>query len=130
MDTDILILDDNPTDYELTTDYMDGSTHYIRWQRLSKEDYIEYHKYSYEGTLIQKFLVPDFINEIGLTIEDLKQLKPMLKYLDEEHTYEKVIYNAYIKNNGFYLTDDQLDAAYDEYKKSRAELYKNETEQQ
>ena len=66
-----------------------------------------------------KFLVPKFAEHIGLTIEDLKRLKPLINKLDENHYYEKIIYDSYIENNGFYLTDEQLNLAYKEYKKVR-----------
>ena len=68
---------------------------------------------------IGKFLVPKFVEHIGLTIEDLKQLRPLIDKLDENHYYEKIIYDSYIENNGFYLMDEQLNLAYKEYKKLR-----------
>ena len=68
---------------------------------------------------VGKFLVPKFAEHIGLTIEDLKRLKPLINKLDENHYYEKIIYDSYIENNGFYLTDEQLNLAYKEYKKVR-----------
>lgn len=68
---------------------------------------------------IGKFLVPKFAEHIGLTIEDLKRLKPLINKLDKNHYYEKIIYDSYIENNGFYLTDEQLNLAYKEYKKVR-----------
>lgn len=52
-----------------------------------------------------KFLVPTFIEAIGFTIDDLKKLQPLLDNLDDKHKYEKVIYNTYIQNNDFTLTD-------------------------
>jgi hypothetical protein len=39
--------------------------------------------------------------------------------MDSKHTYEKIIVEAYIENNGFFLTDEQRDMAYMEYKKTR-----------
>lgn len=66
-----------------------------------------------------KFLVPEFNKEIGFTISHLKQLKPLVDKLDNKHLYEKVIYDSYILNNDFYLTEDQLMQAYNEYKKYR-----------
>lgn len=68
------------------------------------------------GMNIGKFLVPEFINELGITIEDLYKLKPLLEKLDDKHKYEKIIYNSYIQNNDFYLTKEQLDNAYKIYK--------------
>lgn len=70
-----------------------------------------------------KFLSPEFAEYIGLTIEELKKLKPMFDDIDEKHMYEKVIFDSYIKNNGFFLTNEQRLMAYEEYKKKRPERY-------
>lgn len=66
-----------------------------------------------------KFLVPTFIEAIGFTIDDLKKLQPLLDNLDDKHKYEKVIYNTYIQNNDFTLTDEQLQKAYLKYKHNK-----------
>jgi hypothetical protein len=68
---------------------------------------------------IGKFLVPEFIQKFSLTIEKLKRLQPLVDNLDDKHKYERIIYNSYIKNNGFFLSEDQLTNAYLEYKKYR-----------
>ena len=39
--------------------------------------------------------------------------------MDNNHAYEKIIYDSYIENNDFYLTESQLNRAYKEYKKYR-----------
>lgn len=66
-----------------------------------------------------KFLIPTFIEAIGFTIEDLKKLQPLADNLDDKHKYEKVIYDSYIQNNDFTLTDEQLQKAYLEYKHNK-----------
>jgi len=66
-----------------------------------------------------KFLVKEFAEHIGLTIDDLKLLKKMFDKMDNNHAYEKIIYDSYIENNDFYLTESQLNRAYKEYKKYR-----------
>ena len=66
-----------------------------------------------------KFLVKEFIDETKLTIEHLKRLQPLVEKLDDKHLYEKIIYDSYIINNDFYLTDQQLHLAYKEYIKYR-----------
>ena len=68
---------------------------------------------------VGKFLVPEFAEYIGLTIDDLKKLDSMFEELDEKHQYEVLIYNSYIDNNGFFLTDEQRDEAYRAYKEAR-----------
>lgn len=119
-DTDILIIDDDPDfDIEASTKNTEDGMHYVMWKELSKEELLKFHSVCYKGTFIQKFLVPEYIEYIGLTIEDLKQLGRLCNYLDDEHSYEKIVYNAYIENNGFYLTDEQKEAAYQEYKRKR-----------
>ena len=68
---------------------------------------------------VGKFLVPEFAEYIGLTIEDLKRLKPLIDKIDEKHEYYHTIYDSYIENNGFYLTKKQLNKAFELYKSKR-----------
>lgn len=68
---------------------------------------------------VGKFLVPEFAEYIGLHIQDLQKLKPILNKIDDKHKYEKIIYESYIENNDFVLTEEQLDKAYKIYKKFR-----------
>lgn len=65
------------------------------------------------------FLVPEFAEYINLEINDLKKLEHWFNKTDDKHKYVKIIYDSYIKNNGFYLTDEQLSEAYELYKKYR-----------
>jgi len=86
---------------------------------MSKEEFIEHTLKSNTPMEIGKFLVPEFANYIGLTIEDLKRLEPVIKNIDEKHKYERLIYDSYIENNSFILSEQQKIAAYEVYKKSR-----------
>ena len=69
--------------------------------------------------VVGKFLIPEFCVEIGFTIKDLPKLKPLIDTLDEAHLYEQVIYESYLKNGDFYLTQEQRDLAYTKYKEAR-----------
>lgn len=69
--------------------------------------------------VVGKFLIPEFNRRIGFTIEDLPQLQPLIDKLDEKHLYEKIIYEAYLANGDFILTQEQRDAAYESYKETR-----------
>lgn len=75
-----------------------------------------------------KYLIPEFSRHIGLTIEDLKQLKPCFDNMDDKHSYEKIIFESYLKNGDFYLTDEQLKEAYEDYKKKRPLTYNKSTD--
>ena len=87
---------------------------------LTKEDYINDALTSDLPLVSGKFLVPEFVEYIGFTIEDLHQFNDIFSQIDDAHKYEKIIYDAYIENNSFTLTDEQRNAAYEEYKKYRA----------
>lgn len=85
----------------------------------SKDKYIDYTLLSQAGLVLGKFLVPEFCQEIGFTIDDLTKLKPLISKLDEKHKYEEIIFTSYIENNAFFLTDTQREKAYKSYKESR-----------
>lgn len=85
----------------------------------NKDDYIAWAIKSNIGMVIGKFLIPEFNKEIGFEIDDLPKIKPLIDRLDDKHTYEKFIYDAYILNGEFRLTDGQRLAAYNEYKRTR-----------
>lgn len=68
---------------------------------------------------VGKFLVPEFAKYIDLTIEDLKKLEQWFDKLDNKHSYEKLIYEYYIENNDFFLSEEQLKKVYIKYKEYR-----------
>ena len=88
-------------------------------KNLTKEEFIEDYLNCDTPMRGNRFLVPDFIEYIGLTINDLKRLKPKFDEMDEKHLYLLNIYNSYIENNGFFLTDKQKDIAFEIYKLKR-----------
>ena len=84
-----------------------------------KQEYIDWAVKSNLGMVVGKFLVPEFCEEIGLTIDDLPQLKVLIDKLDDKHKYEEIIYNSYLQNGSFTLTDEQRRKAYKSYKATR-----------
>ena len=68
---------------------------------------------------VGKFLVPEFAEYLDMTMDDLERLSPVIENIDEKHLYEKVIYDAYLKNGEFKLTEEQRVAAYKEYLKRK-----------
>ncbi len=89
------------------------------WSPLSKEEFIKNTFDCGVPMRVGKFLVKEFADYIGLTIEDLKRLEPLFNQLDDKHKYEKIIYDAYVENNSFTLTEEQRKNAYNEYKRER-----------
>ena len=87
----------------------------------SKEGYINWALKSHIGMVVGKFLVPEFCEAIGFGIEDLSRLKVLIDRLDEKHKYGEIIYNSYLENDSFTLTDEQRERAYKSYKESRGD---------
>ena len=86
---------------------------------MSKEEFIKSTIDSGVYMKAGKFLVPEFANWLGITIDDLRIFDDLFEHIDKKHSYETLIYKFYIENNGFWLSQTQRDLAYEEYKKSR-----------
>lgn len=103
------------------------------YEKMTKEQYLNYIfcdmrmnndndlQYIYEDFSL---LCPDFIQYFNITIDDIRPLENNFKHKNDKHKYQKVIFDSYIENNGMYLTQEQLNKAYEEYKKYRPEIYK------
>lgn len=66
-----------------------------------------------------KFLVPAFAEYLGLTIGDLKRLKGQFAELDDRHRYQQVVFDSYVENGGFRLTEAQRKKSFETYLKYR-----------
>lgn len=84
-----------------------------------KEDMIQDALNSQVPMVFCKFLIPEFNEQIGFTVEDLPKLWPLVNRVDEKHLYAKMIFEYYIENKSFTLTQEQRDKAYHEYKRLR-----------
>lgn len=91
----------------------------FKWRKMSPDEFVEYTLNSKLPMEIGKFLVPEVVDYLGFTLDHLKQLAPVVEKLDKKHSYEKIIFDSYIENNGFYLTQEQRDRAYQEYIRER-----------
>ena len=87
--------------------------------KLDKNAHIQKALEVNEGLVIGKFLVPEFCQAIGFGVEDLNRLRPLIDRLDERHLYEQIIYESYIQNQEFVLSEEQRRAAYNCYKEAR-----------
>lgn len=96
----------------------DGNDIFI-FKNTDKQEYINDVYESGVNMKVGKFLIPEFNKYINFTIDDLKSLQPIFDNMDEKHTYERVIFESYLKNGDFFLTDEQRGEAYKEYKRSR-----------
>lgn len=90
-------------------------------KQKSYEDYINWDIAFNVPMAAGKYLVPEFCAEIGFPFEALIKIKPMIDKLDSRHEYEKIIFESYLKNGSFTLTDEQRALAYLLYRISRDE---------
>lgn len=96
-----------------------GERDIILTRNMTKEQFIDDALSSGVPMRAGKFLVREFASYIGMDINELQRLKTCFDAMDDHHKYEKVIYDAYLQNLGWWLTEEQLEAAYTEYKRHR-----------
>jgi len=118
-DIDKIEFVDNPQGFDMHCQIRLRGNCIFQWKDCKARELVDYHKTLKDGMLIGKFLVPEVAEYICLTIDQLRELQPLVDNLDDRHKYEKVIYDAYISNDGFYLTDEQRAEAYNIYKAER-----------
>lgn len=96
---------------------------FFMWN-CGKDELIKRHSgFTFSPMAAGKFLVPEVIEKLKITIEDLKLLEEVIGRMDDRHRYEKMIYDFYITNGTTSLTDSQLQEVWKEYKKWRPEIY-------
>ena len=118
-DYDYVTLVDNPVTFK---DYrqLTGLGHCLfDWRRMSAEEFVDFTLNYCHPMTIGKFLVPEFAREIGLTLDLLKKLQPKVNQLNKSHRYEKIIFESYLENGEFELTEEQRHRAYVEYTEAR-----------
>lgn len=118
-DVDVLELIDNPKHFKDYAYIQFPKKCVFQYRKMNLDEWIDYTLKVNCPMDVGKFLVPEFAKEIGLTIYDLSKFEILIGNLDDKHLYEKIIYNSYLQNNDFTLTEDQLNLAYNEYKKYR-----------
>lgn len=118
-DTDILELVDNPADFRYLRQFRFKDKCVFQWRNMPVDEFIDAELLMNVPMSVCKFLCPEFIRLKGVTIEHLKRLQPLVDNMDEKHMYLKTIYDFYIANNDFTLSEQQLNEAYNIYLKYR-----------
>ena len=121
-DTDYIVLEENPKDYKNVKNIRGNGLDMFYWRKMLPEEFIEHTLSSGTPMQLGKFLIPEVVESLGFTIDNLEKLRPLVEKLDNKHKYEGIIFDSYIKNKSFSLTREQLCKAYIEYKKYRTEF--------
>lgn len=109
----------NPLDFKFTSQRLEKNRCTFKWRKLPNNELIKLHLQQNTPMTIGKFLVKTVVEELNFTIDDLKQLKPLIDNIDEKHQYEKIIYDAIIENNSWDIPQNILNDAYLLYKQTR-----------
>ena len=118
-DIDYVQLIAEPHGFKYVCQYRDSKGCIFKWKKMTPQEYIDYALHNGPAMQIGKFLTPEFAAAIDFTIDHLKQLTPLVNQLDDKHMYQKIIFDAYIENNSFSLTEEQRLQAYNEYLRAR-----------
>ena len=96
-----------------------NNVNYFEWQKHTLNEWIDKLTSTNDNIRVSTFLVPDFINQIkgNLTIEEyLNKIKPLFNNLEDKYSWVVYVYNAYVNNKAFVLTNAQRESAYKMYK--------------
>lgn len=120
-DIDYVLFEEQPQLYKIFAHINTKTEDVFAYKQMSKDEFLEYElEHCKKAKMaVGKLLVPELVKYMNITIDDLKKFKFAIDEIPEKHSYEKIIYDAYIKNNDFILTREQRDKAYQEYKKYR-----------
>lgn len=120
-DRDFVEFQDNPTEFRKFMIRREGREEIFYYKTMPKEELIDFElKHCINIPMAAgKFLVPELIEFIGMTIDDLKMFDDFFNRIDKKHLYQKKIYDSYIENGNFTLTQEQRDKAYQIYKEKR-----------
>ena len=118
-DRDYAVLVENAVGYRFTRQRICGAYDIFEYAKLPADEMVAYAVKAGLAMRLNAFLVPEFAREIGLEVPQLEGLRPLAESLDDKHRYLKVIYNAYLENGKFELTDGQRMEAYKAYKEAR-----------
>lgn len=120
-DVDYIILVENPKHFKNMLQLRSNvkNEDIFIWRKMPVDEFIQVTLDQNLPMSICKFLTPEFNEKIGFSIEDLPKLQTLVDKLDKRHEYLKIIYEAYMENNKFVLTDMQREIAYNNYKTNR-----------
>lgn len=97
-------------------------TDVFRVRRMPIEDRLARDSEVQATSRICNYLVPEIAAELGFTPDMLDRIKPIVDRLRPRYSYLGVIYEGYVENGSFTLTEEQRMAAFEEYRRSRVAL--------
>lgn len=124
-DTDYLILVNKGNGFQFVRQLSFPHHCVFEFVRRPKQEMIDYALNHGAAMQVGKFLVKEFANEINLTVDDLKQLKPLIERLDTKHEYERIIFDYITESGSWDIPVKVRNAAYKVYKAARPDTNKD-----
>ena len=119
-DKDILMIVDEGNGFKFSKQLSTGSICYIYLVKHSVKDILNFVLQDKVTPLqVCKFFVPEVSEFLGMSLANFKKLEPKVRKLTGKHQYYQIIFDAYIANGSFTLSDKQLEEAYASYTDSR-----------
>ena len=122
-DTNTLVWSSDPKRFTNYRQSSISSKCTVEYRAMTKDEIIKFAmRDKANGLEFGKFIVTEFAELIGLTIDDLKRLRAYYaEKIDDKQRYQLAICDAYIANNAFTLTDEQREKSYAIYSQARKE---------
>ena len=118
-DTDYIEIIENADFRRIRLIHDENGFEVYQWALRPKAQIFEEFEHFPNSTAVCSLLVPEFNEVFGITYLDLIKVENVINNLTGKLSYYKVIYDAYMKNGSFVLTDEQRQAAYEVYKKNK-----------
>lgn len=117
-DTDYVRFEKLP-DGEIYQRLVGWKTDYFIFGTTDKEVLLDFIESTGDYLHVAPFLSPAVCKIIGFRPEELPRIEKYVKLVPPKYRYYEKIYNAYVENDDFYLTEEQRAAAYKVYREAR-----------
>ena len=117
--SDALLIEKDPIGFKTWRESSCQSGVIAEWKEMDKDEFIESTLSFGKQELAGKFLIPEFAEWLGLIIDDLKKLDSLFSKMEGKQAYLKKIYEYYIENGKFELSEEQKKDVYSIYEEHR-----------
>jgi hypothetical protein len=117
--SDTLLIEKDPVGFKTWRESSGQSVVIAEWKEMGKDEFIEATLSFGKPELAGKFLIPEFAEWFQMAIDDLKKLDNLFSKMEGKQAYLKKIYEYYIENGKFELSEEQKKDAYSVYEEHR-----------
>lgn len=116
--SDTLLIERDPVGFK-TWRESSGPCSVVEWREMGKDEFIEATLSFDRPELAGKFLITEFAEWLQMTADNLKKLDGLFSKMEGKQAYLRKIYEYYIENGKFELSEEQKKEAYSIYQEYR-----------